>query len=538
MKRKEKKRSMPALARINTEPWPSKFNGWAERRQWWILAAILAAFCILAGLSFDPKPFVGGDNASYVLLSQSLASNQGLTEIWTPGTVYNTLYPFGFPLLLAPVSLLRMAYPWYKLIPFLSALVGLAMLWLIFHRQGVLLAAAVTTLCAVNPVILDYSHWVLSELPFMAFLLLSIWLMLRWEEKEDNVTFVSLILITAFTNHIRSSGIALLAGFLVHLLIKRKLRAALILVSGFVLLSIPWALRNRAVGTGLSYLDWLLVRDPYLLESGRVTVSELAQRIWFNARLYFGSIIPQAVFPYGETGRSGFSGFLWFLLTGLPMVIGLTVRLLKKSSPFDWCIVFYFGLMLLWPSSWTDIRFALPVLPFLIMYLFRGYETAAGSFFKNSRPYLTAALFVILLITSLGRSASSWSNNLEMQSAYRKGDHLAGYDPAWRSFFTAAEWIKASTPENSIVVSRKPSLFYLSAQRKTFCYPFTANRDSVLKEIDRADYVMVEPVSGTGQKYLIPAIQPLLDKKYKIIYAQGDPPTYVLQILKEKPNAR
>ena len=534
MKRRDKIRSKTGSVRTNTWSWPSKLNGWAEQRQWWILAAILTAFVILAGLSFDPKPFVGGDNANYVLLSQSLANNKGLTEIWTPGTAYNALYPFGFPLLLAPVSLLRMAYPWYKLIPFLSALAGLAILWLILRRQGVLLATAVTALCAVNPVILDYSHWVLSELSFMTFLLLTVWLMLRWEEKEDNVTFVMLILATAFTNHIRSSGIALLVGFVVHLFIKRKFRAAMTLFSGFVLLSIPWALRNRAMGSGLSYVDWLLVRDPYQVESGNVTIFELLQRVWYNARLYFGSIIPQAVFPHGEPEGSRGPGLLGFLLTGLPMLAGIIIRLVKKSSSYDWCIFFYFGLMLLWPSSWTDVRFALPVLPFFILYLFQGYRALAGTISKSIRPYLAVLLFLVLFAASLAQAASSWSRNIEMQSAYRKGDHLAGYDPAWRSFFTAAEWIKASTPENSIVVSRKPSLFYLSAQRKTFCYPFTANRDSVLKVIDRADYVMVEPVSGTGQRYLIPAIQPLLDKKYKIIYANGNPPTYVLQIIKEK----
>ena len=502
------------------------------------MAAILTFFVILAGLAFDPKPFVGGDNANYVLLSQSLVSNEGLTELWTPGIVHNTLYPFGFPLLLAPVSLLRMAYPWYKLIPLLSALAGLAMLWFILRRQGVLLAAAVTALCAVNPVILDYSHWVLSELSFMAFLLLAVWMLMRWEEKENNVTFVLLILVTAFTNHIRSSGIALLAGFMAHLLIKRKFRAAVALFSGFVLLSVPWAMRNRVVGSGLSYLDWLLVRDPYQVESGNVTVMELLQRVWYNARLYFGYIIPQAVFPHGEFRGSMGPGILGFLLTGLPMLVGLIIRLIKKSSSYDWCIFFYFGLMLLWPSSWTDVRFVLPVLPFFIMYLFQGYRALAGVISKNLSPYLAVILFIVLFIASMVQAASSWSRNIEMQSAYRKGDHLAGYDPAWRSFFTAAEWIKANTPESSVVVSRKPSLFYLSAQRKTFCYPFTANRDSVLKVLDRADYVMVEPVSGTGQRYLIPAIQPLLDKRYKVIYAQGEPPTYVLQILKENPNAR
>ncbi|MBU2462717.1 MAG: hypothetical protein KJ844_01335, partial [Candidatus Edwardsbacteria bacterium] len=63
---------------------------------------------------------------------------------------------------------------------------------------------------------------------------------------------------------------------------------------------------------------------------------------------------------------------------------------------------------------------------------------------------------------------------------------------------------------------------------------FTADQDSLLRAIERADLVMVEPVSGTGQRFLIPAVQPLLDKKYKIIYANGNPPTYVLQIIKEK----
>ena len=54
----------------------------------------------------------------------------------------------------------------------------------------------------------------------------------------------------------------------------------------------------------------------------------------------------------------------------------------------------------------------------------------------------------------------------------------------------------------------------------------------MLKSLASADYVMVEPVSGTGQRFLIPAVQPLLDKKFKIIYGNGNPPTYVLQVIK------
>jgi hypothetical protein len=114
---------------------------------------------------------------------------------------------------------------------------------------------------------------------------------------------------------------------------------------------------------------------------------------------------------------------------------------------------------------------------------------------------------------------------------------LAGYDPAWRSFFEAARWVKNNTPPQSVVVSRKPSLFYLESGRKTFCYPFAANRDSVVREVLKADYVMVEPVSGTVQRYLAPAIEPQLGKRLRIVYQAGSPPTYVLQVIKERPDA-
>jgi hypothetical protein len=218
-------------------------------------------------------------------------------------------------------------------------------------------------------------------------------------------------------------------------------------------------------------------------------------------------------------------------------MVALLIRLVKSPKGYDWFVLTYLGMSLLWPEAWSDIRFLLPLLPFLLLYLVQAYQYLITMVFKRKALWPAALLLVLISAANVSEDWTRVENDLKANKYYSQ-DKLSGYDPAWRSFFTAAEWIKASTPENSIVVSRKPSLFYLSAQRKTFCYPFTANRDSVLKEIDRADYVMVEPVSGTGQKYLIPAIQPLLDKKYKIIYAQGDPPTYVLQILKEKPNAR
>ncbi|MRR10457.1 hypothetical protein EG831_10380, partial [bacterium] len=91
----------------------------------------MALFAVMSLLLFDPKPFVGGDNAAYVALARSLAGGTGFSEIWTPQGGAHTQYPFGFPLLLAPFSLAGAPYAWYKLVPWLSGLLAVAACWLL-----------------------------------------------------------------------------------------------------------------------------------------------------------------------------------------------------------------------------------------------------------------------------------------------------------------------------------------------------------------------------------------------------------------------
>jgi hypothetical protein len=196
-------------------------------------------------------------------------------------------------------------------------------------------------------------------------------------------------------------------------------------------------------------------------------------------------------------------------------------------------VLSYLALSAMWPVVWTDYRFALPVLPLILFFLLQGYGWVLGRLLKGK-----TALVNIVLLTALGMASffpvmGKVGPALARQYQYDNGDRLAGYDPQWRSFFLAAAWIRDNTPETSIVVSRKPQLFHLASQRIAYCYPFTTDQDSMAASLIKADYVMVEPISGTLQRFLLPAIQPWMDKRFKIVYAAGDPPTYVLQVIKE-----
>lgn len=531
-----RKKKIPAQKGITAEG-GYNFPGWSAKHSRWLLISVLGLFILISLLMFDPKPFVGGDNAAYVLLSKSLVQGKGLSEIWTPDGKAHTQYPFGFPLLLSPISLLRLPYAWYKLVPWLSGLLSLLAFWLLIKEGKKFLNIVPAFLLAINPYFLEYTHWVLSELPFTLFVLLTFLALKKWEKSGGHLWLAVVILSAVFANHLRSAGIALYLGIFIYLLFQRKFKASAIFMAGCIALTLPWALRNSHYGTSGGYLEQFLMRDPYQPELGLLGMGGLAQRFIANLRIYSVNVLPRMMFPAADGwGLSGSLGII-MLLAVIPALAALTARIIKKPKGYDWFVLVYLGMSLLWPEAWSDIRFLLPLLPFLLFYLVQAYGYAVSLVFK--RGSLWPAVMLLFLIAAANVSAG-WNmidSNLKA-GKYHSQDKYSGYDPAWRSFFAAAEWVKANTPENSIVVSRKPTLFYLGAERRSFCYPFTTNQDSILKSVDKADYVMVEPVSGTGQRFLIPAVQPLLDKKFKIIYAQGAPPTYGLKVLKEPSDAK
>lgn len=533
-----RKRATKTVTGEQTKDIRQRLIAWlnGHQRAWMLSVSLL--FTVFSALSFDPKPFVGGDNASYVLLSRSLVQTGSLSDIWTPGAVPNTLYPFGFPVLLAPVSLLGLPYVWYKIIPFIAGLAGLWVVWSIFRRRDPVIAAAVVMLLAVNPHFVGYGHWVLSEMPFLLFSLIGLLFLRLWEERPRPMTFVLLILAAVFTNYIRNAGLALFAGVALHLLINKRYHAVAFFLTGCVALNVPWLMRNQAVGTGYGYFDWLLMRDPYQIELGRMTLGELLGRLGTNTGIYGQGIIPRMLFPTLDQWSFTNAGWVVCAVLGAPALTGWLIETFRNRSPEGWYVAVFLAMVLLWPTAWADVRLLLPLLPLLLFYTVQGSAHLIGKATGRNKPVLLLAVVTGLLVPTLSSSIGGWRQAVAVNKAYAAGDRLAGYDPAWRSFFGAARWVRHNTPQQAVVVSRKPSLFYLESERKTFCYPFTANRDSVVHEISKADYVMVEPVSGTAQRYLIPAIEPQLDKRFRIVYQAGSPPTYVLQVIKEDPDAK
>ncbi len=110
----------------------------------------------------------------------------------------------------------------------------------------------------------------------------------------------------------------------------------------------------------------------------------------------------------------------------------------------------------------------------------------------------------------------------------------SGNTSDWRNYYSCADWVRIHTPANTVVMSRKPELFYMRARRKGLGYPFTHDVEKVIEamEKNKVTYVVHDNFAWTRttSKYLYPAIA-AHPERFKIVYALKDPDTFVMEFL-------
>ncbi len=543
MTRRSRKKNAPAAAAPLSASHGKRLESWIKEHTRQIMLASLALNLLACLALFDPKPHTGGDNASYIILAESiLRPGDGYSDNITPGAPKpHTQYPFGYPLLLSPaVWLFGRNVVVLKLFSIALAVGSVAIFSALAGRLLPPAAwAGLTLAVALNPVIVDYSHWVLSEIAFLFFSLLSLYLMLRSEEPASagkyGRWFWLGVLSLAFTAHIRTIGLGFaVAGFAYYGLRRCWVRLAVFTVAVSLLLA-PWMIRNRLVtqGENAGYANQLLLKNPYTPEEGTVGVAGLAGRVLRNVKIYAGGELARVVLGSELVSGKNAAIVTVSVLCALLILTGLAAGLAGGPGFLEVYVMVYLSVVLLWPEAWSDVRFLMPVVPLLLFFLVRGVELAARlvSSTASAAGYPAAAAALVLATVGLGCQLTRVPENLSMIGRYLDGDPYAGYPINWRRLFEAADWVAENTPESSVITVRKPRLFYLHTGRKVNGYPFTTDRDSVFVEISRTDYVVIDAVSGTTYRYLVPAVQEH-SADFKVEFVKQNPLTAVLKVLR------
>jgi hypothetical protein len=201
--------------------------------------------------------------------------------------------------------------------------------------------------------------------------MITVWLLMQldftkgfWRDKK----FYYFLLALSFSFHIRTTGIALVAGVLFYLLLEKHWKAIGAVLGGFAVLTMPWILRGKILGLSSSYSKQLFKVNPYQLELGDAGLMDFAARFGDNFLRYVSKEIPIALFTFLDINYKLDAPPSAYINGGCLILLGLWgVYILPKYRSL---IIGYLGgsffILLLWPKVWYGARFVLPLIPIMI----------------------------------------------------------------------------------------------------------------------------------------------------------------------------
>ncbi|MFQ5538313.1 MAG: ArnT family glycosyltransferase [Gemmatimonadota bacterium] len=493
-------------------------------------AVFLGVAVLLAGVAvffaYVPAPHTGGDNAGYVSLAYSLLTEHRYTELFDPTRPPHTKYPPVFPLLLAGVMLLG-ARTWasLKIVAALST-VGVVAATYGFARRRLqaLGALAVAGVVAFSYAVVYYSHWILSDPTFVFFTLLALWLL----DREDHARVESagdgrstrgvggpepllglggaglagLIFVTLayFT---RSAGLPLVVAVFAWLALRRRWRGLGVAGVIVALPAVLWWLRGRVGGTARYGTEFWLV-DPYQPGLGRIGPGDLVVRVMGNAVDYVGTHVPA-----GIVGGKGPAVTLLGVVLCAAGGAGWFWRTRRRAGPVELFFPLYTGLILLWPRVWSGDRFALPLIPLLLVYA----AAALGASFRRASTKavtpLAAVVVLLVFLPSLGSWVRAVGQSRACAAMVERSGPFSCYGPRFTEYAEAAAWAGAHLPAESGVLTRKPRMFYVLSGLPSRTFPFDTRAAAHLNLADSLGvrFELMDQVDNLALRYVGGALQ-------------------------------
>jgi hypothetical protein len=524
MKKKKKKSQPQKTTNQHQKIFDLGFlNPWKE------IGLILIITLGLYLYTFDAKLDLNGDNVDYYLLGRAISEGEGYTTIWYPGSPPFYHRPIGYPLIIAIPMLIGLtsiiAIKWLNFFLLCGTLI-------LFYRisekitKSKMLSTVITLVIGLNIHILQFSFIIMSEIPFLFFSILAVYYLLNLESKEkfsfkDYNLWIMVIALSA-AYHIKSLGVALIFAFLVYFFSQKKWKQGLFTFTGFIILALPYYLRNMILGVKSSYLASLTFKNPYQRELGTMAFFDYFGRIINNIIRYISIEIPRSVVPFFlETESTTGSWIIGLLISGL--LIWALTRLKKYRALLLSLFVGTFGILLLWPEVWFGIRFIMPLIPFILFLCIYGINELLKIY--NLNPNLI--LITIVIIFGL---------NFNSYSAYHKKSK-SDYPKAYTNYFNLASWAKNNTDPKDIFIARKPQFFYLFSNRQVIKYKYTPDDKELIEDLEKRHvrYVIIEQLGyGSTARYLIPAVQKNMDR-FQIVKQVKNPDTYLLKFQMPNP---
>ncbi|MFC1853783.1 ArnT family glycosyltransferase [candidate division CSSED10-310 bacterium] len=356
-------------------------------RNWIVVITLYALLHFLAASNQILYFYSAGDNATYYMLAQSLVQGHGYTDIYADPPTPHVKFPFIFPLMIA--FMLKVFGENILLIKVMIALCAVvmilftALLWQ--KRDGSFFSIVTTILVTTMPLTLSLSSWIMSEIPFIAFTCISLYCA-EYAFNDGSLKHIAISISLFFmlcACLTRAAGIVIGPALVLATLLNRPLRKGLkhkLIVAGIIFLlyisaAATWYYYRppQVQAREKSYVQEFFKSAALIDRHKHVEVNkwvDLFQRTVRNAEFYSGEF-GNALWPFpsafSEPILTKFGVFIFAIF-----LLGFVVIFLKKQGAPEFFTLFYAAVLLLW--SGQDHRFLVPLYPFLVYYLFKGFE--------------------------------------------------------------------------------------------------------------------------------------------------------------------
>lgn len=442
-----------------------------------VLILLIVASALLAILRFDSLQIgTSYDDAHYIILAESLASGQGYELINFPRPQIERNFPPGWPILLAPFTVLfPKNYDVLKVVSLVMWLVSTFLVYKLFSKRlsspylEILIA-----LVALNPLLIGTSVTVMSESAYLFFSLLALFVFDKTDGKQIGLLLLSAFL-AFYSQEIRTIGIALTISLLVYLLLSRRLKdLGIVLVFfmvGFLLQA--WInLRNGGTVISSGYEAQVLSRS----------VMEKFGQVWANATGYFDEVLTGSLIPIFGTRLDSSLGVLFFILN-LTILLVIGAGMFATKPKLEWMhiyfILYVIGILAFWNPTVGSVktRFLIPILPIMYFYFLHGMKLLLK---ENSR--LVLGMSAVIILTLLARNIQDWRSPIRERMA---------------DLSIGTSWVAENAPADAIVMVNEPVPAYLHVQRKTINFPKNGQELEQYIENQGIDFIVIAPLLQT-----------------------------------------
>jgi len=327
------------------------------------------------------------------------------------------------------------------------------------------------SILAFNPEFFSFQNQILSDIPFLFFSTLSVFLIDRFvsESKYLPPTLVdNLILGVSIFGaiFIRTTGILLILLLLLCQIVVLRQQLKEIIKHPRIL---------------LTYLfPYFVIGGLWLAYSLILPSGESSYLIQFSSSTFFTSLkhniyyyfLLMKDFLVGLPSPSIFYGFLLAFL-----LIGIIARI-KEDYLFIFYSIFIIGFYLVWPAK-QGLRFIFPIIPFFVYLSFQGMKIGFSSldgYYRKAGMTIGYLFWIVVLIIFVANSGKLIQANLETNR-----QESGPFDTYSTEMF---KFIRTDTPSSSVIVFFKPRVMHLMTDRNAIML-YTCD------ELIRGDYIVL-----------------------------------------------